>query len=43
MHQPTPQKARRSRRNGMKWALLWAAVAVIAAPIVGSFVQKHGR
>lgn len=43
MHLPKQQKTRRGGRNGLKWALIWAAVALIAAPVIGTFIEKQGR
>lgn len=30
-------------RHGMKWALVWVAVALIAAPAIGRYIEKHGK
>ncbi len=30
-------------RHGMKWALVWVAVALIAAPAIGRYIEKQGR
>jgi len=29
--------------KGLKWALIWVAVALIAAPAIGKFIEKQGR
>ncbi|MBS1164497.1 MAG: hypothetical protein H6R00_522 [Proteobacteria bacterium] len=43
MHLQPDRKARRGTCNGMKWALIWVAVALIAAPAIGKFIEKQGR
>lgn len=44
MHLHTLQTARRiGARHGMKWALVWVAVALIAAPAIGRYIEKQGR
>ncbi|WP_370677528.1 hypothetical protein [Pleomorphomonas sp. PLEO] len=43
MHLPKQQKNRRGGRKGLKWALIWAAVALIAAPVIGTFIERQGR
>lgn len=30
-------------RHGMKWALIWVAVALIAAPAIGRYIEKQGK
>ncbi|WP_370677519.1 hypothetical protein [Pleomorphomonas sp. PLEO] len=33
----------RGGRRSLKWALVWAAVALLAAPAVGKYIDKQGK
>ncbi len=36
-------RRRRGGRRSLKWALVWAAVALLAAPAVGKYIDKQGK
>lgn len=42
-YETTDRKGRCAVSCGTKWAVLWVAVALIAAPAIGRFIAKQGR
>lgn len=38
----TPRR-RRGGRRGLKWLLIWTAVAVLAGPAIGKIMDEQGK
>lgn len=35
--------SRRRGHGGLKWALIWAAAAVLAGPVIGKIMDEQGK
>ncbi len=35
--------SRRRGRGGLKWALVWAGVALVAGPVIGKIMDENGK
>lgn len=37
------RNSRRRGQGGLKWALVWAGVALVAGPLIGKIMDENGK
>ena len=37
------RNSRRRGRGGLKWALVWAGLALVAGPVIGKIMDENGK